>query len=147
MGIKSFEEFNSEFQKQLAKKAEEELKFRAEFKAGKQEIIVNNILRSLESRMETAINNTCLDPISTFESCYTFKSVTKDDCEQIILCSLNQIESELLQLGYDFEAEISELSKGYQLTITLLLEKAEKELIPEVDVLGLMLILKHFLDQ
>ena len=122
MAIKSFKEFNAEFKQRLAEKAQEELKFRADHKAGEQERIVANILLSLEKELDTAIKNTCLGPVSAWESCHSFGYITKDDCKQIISGSLSQIEFELIQLGYKFEADVIESNNGYQLTITLVLD-------------------------
>lgn len=134
MTIKSFKEFNKEFKQRLTEKAQEELKFRSEHKANQQEKIVGSILLSLETQVDKAIKNACLDPVSAWESCHAFDSITKDDCKQIISGSLSQIEFELIQLGYKFEADILESNKSYQLIITLTLDVQDEPKEPEVPV-------------
>ena len=149
MAIKSFKEFNAEFKQRLTEKAQENLKFRTEYKANEQERIVDNILLSLEKKLDTAIKNTCSGPVSAWESCHAFDCITKDDCKQIISGSLSQIEFELIQLGYKFEADILESNNGYQLTITLVLDVQNEPEAPvtEADVIALGAIFAILLNQ
>ena len=120
--MKSFKEFQSELNQALDEKHKQQLKFRVHHEVGEQKRIVANILLSLEKELDTAIKNTCLGPVSAWESCHSFGYITKDDCKQIIFGSLSQIEFELIQLGYKFEADVIESNNGYQLTITLVLD-------------------------
>ena len=120
--MKSFKEFQSELNQALDEKHKQQLKFRVHHEVGEQKRIVANILLSLEKELDTAIKNTCLGPVSAWESCHSFDCITKDDINQVVAGALSQIELELIGAGYKFEADIQESGQGYQLTITLVLD-------------------------
>lgn len=121
MAIKSLKEFQTEFNQARIEKHKQELKFRDEYKAGEQERVVNNILNSLNSQINRHIENVSLEPVSAREYSHPFDCITKDDIHQVVTSALSQIESELINAGYEFEADIQESGQGYELTTTIIL--------------------------
>lgn len=149
MAIKSFKEFQSELNQARLEKHKQELKFRADHKAGEQQRVVNNILNSLGRQIKQRLEQASVEPVSASEYSHSFDCITKDDIKQVVAGALSQIEFELIQAGYKFEADVEESSNGYQLTITLILDVQDEPEVPvsEVDIVTLGAIFTMLLNQ